>query len=140
MTTIVLVTEHWWCRDWKFTGYTVSTVSQSYLCDHSQSTQSVSEMSLKHLHSRNTARYAEQTVSRTPMGSLLLSQGQVVIPLFQRPYCWTTSQLDSWSVTLFCLVFTGSVFRLNNISEGIGLMTQQEPDGNIVEELRNGKY
>ena len=97
-------------------------------------------MSLNHLHGKNTAKYADQTVTRTAMGAILLSHSQVVIPLFQRPYCWTTSQLDSWSVTLFCLVFTGSVFRLNNISEGIGLMTQQEPDGNIVEELRNGKY
>ena len=55
-------------------------------------------MSLKHLHSLNTAKYADQTVTRTPMGSILLSQSQVVIPLFQRPYCWTESQLHTWLV------------------------------------------
>ena len=58
-------------------------------------------MSLKHMHSRNTAKYAEQTVTRTPMGSILLSHAQVVIPIFQRPYCWTQSQLDIWFVDIF---------------------------------------
>ena len=82
-------------------------------------------MSLKHLHSRNTARYAEQTVSRTALGSLLLSQDQVVIPLFQRPYCWTESQLETW---------------MTNIVEGVTpLAARQYRTGNVLDELRKGR-
>jgi len=55
-------------------------------------------MSLNHLKHQNAAKFAEQTITRCPLGSILVSPAykQIVIPLFQRPYCWPENQLRGW--------------------------------------------
>jgi len=76
-------------------------------------------MSLNHLKYANTAKFAEQTVTRCPLGSILVSSeySQVVIPLFQRPYCWSDQQLGGW---------------IDNVKEGAEILG--EP-GNILQQL-----
>merc|ERR1711915_946536 len=62
----------------------------------------IRKMPLKHMNYENTAKFAEQTVSRTTIGSILRSNyyNQVVIPLFQRPYCWSVEQLEGWMTSV----------------------------------------
>ena len=46
----------------------------------------------------NPVKFANQQVARTSLGQLLASDEykQIVIPVFQRPYCWPESQLEAW--------------------------------------------
>ena len=76
-------------------------------------------MSLNHMKYVNTAKFAEQTVTRCPLGSILVSSeySQVVIPLFQRPYCWSEQQLGGW---------------IDNVREGAKILGES---GNILEQL-----
>ena len=57
-------------------------------------------MALRQLQDTNPAKFSQQEVTRTPLGRLLASPGpsltQVVIPVFQRPYCWPVQQLQTW--------------------------------------------
>lgn len=54
--------------------------------------------SLAHLDQRNTARLATQEVNRKAVGKILFSSqySQVVVPVFQRGYCWEETQLEGW--------------------------------------------
>ena len=57
-------------------------------------------MALRQLQDTNPAKFSRQEVTRTPLGRLLASgpghHHQVVIPVFQRPYCWPEPQLQPW--------------------------------------------
>ena len=58
-------------------------------------------MALRQLQDTNPAKFSRQEVTRTPLGRLLapIDHGlhhQVVIPVFQRPYCWPERQLQPW--------------------------------------------
>jgi len=79
-------------------------------------------MSLKHLNQENTAKFAEQSVTRCPMGSILVSNkySQIVIPVFQRPYCWTQEQLKGW---------------MNNVVQGVETFGGESYD--VLSELEN---
>ena len=76
-------------------------------------------MSLNHLKHQNTAKFAEQTVTRCPLGSILVSSSykQIVIPLFQRPYCWSDDQLSGW---------------INNVKQGADVL---DGGGDILDQL-----
>jgi len=54
--------------------------------------------SLAHMDQRNTARLATQDVNRKAVGKILFSSqySQVVVPVFQRGYCWEKTQLEGW--------------------------------------------
>lgn len=56
-------------------------------------------MALRQLQDINPAKFSRQEVTRTPLGRLLApspSLHQVVIPVFQRPFCWPEPQLQPW--------------------------------------------
>lgn len=58
-------------------------------------------MALRQLQDINPAKLSRQEVTRTPLGRLLAPRGpglhhQVVIPVFQRPFCWPEPQLQPW--------------------------------------------
>ena len=54
--------------------------------------------SVKSLDYTNPVKFAKQDVERTALGQLLVSDQyhQIVIPVFQRPYCWPQQQLEAW--------------------------------------------
>ena len=55
-------------------------------------------MALTLSNSINPVKFAKQDIERTTLGYLLTSSEyhQIVIPVFQRPYCWTEKQLGAW--------------------------------------------
>ena len=57
-------------------------------------------MALRQLQYDNPAKFSRQEVVRTPLGRLLVPRPglhhQLVIPVFQRPFCWPERQLQPW--------------------------------------------
>ena len=55
-------------------------------------------MVLVQFKDQNPAKFARQEVVRTSLGRLLTSPSytQVLVPVFQRPYCWPRNQLQPW--------------------------------------------
>ena len=55
-------------------------------------------MVLVQFKEQNPAKFARQEVVRTSLGRLLTSPrySQVLVPVFQRPYCWPRNQLQPW--------------------------------------------
>jgi len=55
-------------------------------------------MAIKLNYDINPAKFAKQDITRTSLGYLLFSPEyeQIVIPVFQRRYCWPERQLQAW--------------------------------------------
>ena len=57
-------------------------------------------MVLVQFKDQNPAKFARQEVVRTSLGRLLTSPSysHILVPVFQRPYCWPRNQLQPWYV------------------------------------------
>ena len=111
-------------------------------------------MVLVQFKDQNPAKFARQEVVRTSLGRLLTSPSysHILVPVFQRPYCWPRNQLQPWygnrrrrhasyvqmfnAITVVSRYIVTVVPRLDNVLHGAEIVASKG-SGDIIAEVED---